>query len=312
MRVVFLGQDRRVWKGLLLYLVTLGIWRRVWLHRVNKELDGHDALGLNHRLNVLLLCLPIIGPTIVTAQTASRTGRMLAGSPIRYGLPWLVYVATWVPILGNLFFIAWQQSRLNRFWAHERAHPEHGVDIDVRLDDDPAFLVELAQAVRESYHPGSRFDARKNARRERVARVAATYDSVRQERAAVRAAGGSTPVLPFLRPKLPEARQLSVTCGRCQAAFAVVQDPLHDTPLVCPKCGLHEVLPALGSDPLRKQETAAVPVLRATCPGCKAHFTGVRALKGPTRLTCPQCGRVETLAAPVPSATPSGKTSKAR
>lgn len=298
MRVVFLGQDRRVWKGLLLYLITFGIWRRVWLYRVNKELDGHDALGLNHRLNVVLLCLPLIGPTIVTAQTATRTGRMLTGSPIRYGIPWLVYLATWVPILGNLFFIAWQQSRLNQFWVHERAHPEHGVDIDVRLDDDPAFLVELAQAVKDSYHPGSRFDARKNARRERAARVAAHYASVRQERAAVRAAGGSTPVLPFLRPRLPDVRQLSVTCGRCQTPFEVTQDPLHDTPLVCPKCGLNEVLPALASDVLRKQEAAAVPVLRAKCPDCKTQFTGVRALKGPTRLACPNCGRVETLAAP--------------
>lgn len=300
MRVVFLGQDRRVWKGLLLYLITFGIWRRVWLYRVNKELDGHDALGLRHGLTVFLLCLPVLGPTIVTAQTAGRTHRMLTGSPVSYGPPVLVYLATWVPILGNLVFIAWQQSRLNRFWAHERAHPEHGVEIDVRLEDDPAFLVELAQAVRDSYHPGSRFDARKNARRERMARRVAAYASIRQERAAVRAAGGSTPVLPFLRPRLPDVRQLNVTCGRCQTRFAVTQDPLRDTPLVCPKCGLNEVLPAVGSDPLRQRESAAVPVLRATCPSCKASFTGVRALKGPTLLTCPQCGRAETLPAPKP------------
>ena len=302
MRVVFLGQDRRVWKGLLLYLVTLGIWRRVWLYRVTKELDGHDALGLRHGLNIVLLCLPMVGPTIVTAQTAARTGRMLLGSPVRYGLPPLVYLATWVPILGNLAFIAWEQSRLNRFWAHERAHPERGVEIDVRLDDDPVFLVELDQAVRDSYHPGSRFDARRNARRQRKRARVAGYQSIRQERAAVRAAGGSTPVLPFLRPRLPEMRQLKVTCGRCDTPFAVTQDPLRDTPLVCPKCGLHEVLPALASDPLGKQEAAAVPVLRATCPGCKTKFTGVRALKGPTVLTCPQCGHAERLPPPQPVA----------
>lgn len=302
MRVVFLGQDRRVWKGLLFYLVTFGIWRRVWLYRINKELDGHDALGLRHGVNVVLLCLPIVGPTIVTAQTAARTGRMLTGSPVRYGLPWLVYLATWVPILGNLFFIAWEQSRLNRFWAHERAHPEHGVEIDVRLEDDPAFLIELGQAIRDSYHPGSRFDTRKIARRERMRARVAGYQSIRQERAAVRAAGGSTPVLPFLRPRLPEVRQLKVTCGRCDTPFAVTQDPLHDTPLLCPKCGLNEVLPALASDALGKPEAAAMPVLRATCPQCKTKFTGVRALKGPTVLTCPQCGRAEHL--PPPQAVP--------
>lgn len=300
-RVVFVGQDRRVWRCLVLYLVTFGIWRRVWLYRVNKELDGHDALGLRHGLNVVLLCLPVIGPSIVTAQTAVRTRRMLTASDIRYGAPWAVYLATWVPILGNLFFIAWEQSRLNRFWAVERAHPEHGVEIDVRLEQDPAFLVELAKAVKESYHPGSRFDSKKVARREALRQRMASYEVVRKERAAVRAAGGSTPVLPWRRPKLPEVRQLKVTCGRCDTAFQVSQDPLLDTPLVCPKCGLHEVLPALASDPLRK-EKAAVPVLRATCPSCRTEFTGVRALTGPTVLTCPGCGRAETLAAPAVAA----------
>lgn len=300
MRIVFLGQDRRVWRCLVLYLVTLGIWRRVWLHRVNKELDGHDALGLRHGLNAFLLCLPVGGPTVVTAQTAARTARMLRGSGIPYGRPWLVYLATLVPILGNLFFIAWQQGRLNRFWAQERQHPEHGVEVDVRLDDDPAFLVELGKAVRESYHPGSRFDTRKLARREAMRRRLEAYGSVRRERAAVRAAGGSTPVLPWLRPKVPELRVLRVTCGRCEARFEATQDPLLETPLVCPSCGLAEVLPALASDPLRKADPAAVPVLRATCPSCKASFTGVRNLHGPTVLTCPKCGRAETLQPPAP------------
>lgn len=301
MRVVFVGQTRTIWKALVLYLVTFGIWRRVWLYRVNKELDGHEALGLNHRFHVVLLCLPLIGPTIVTAQTAGRTGRMLTGSGIPYGIPAVVYLATWIPLLGNLFFIAWQQTRLNRFWAHERAHPEHGIEVDVKLDDDPAFLVELAQAVKDSYHPGSRFDSGKAARREAMQRRMQSLAEIRQERAAVRAAGGSTPVLPFLRPKLPSLRVLKVTCGRCAVAFEVAQDPLHDTPLVCPSCGLQEVLPALRSDALRKPETAAVPVLKVKCPQCKTAFTGVRNLRGPTRLTCPKCGRAETLAAPTPA-----------
>ncbi len=303
MRVVFVGQTRTVWKALILYLVTFGIWRRVWLYRVNKELDGHEALGLRHTLNVVLLCLPVIGPSIVTAQTAVRTGRMLSGSGIPYGMPWLVYLATWVPIAGNLFFISWEQGRLNRFWAQERQHPEHGIEVDVQLDNDPAFLIELGRAVKESYHPGSRFDQNKLKRRESWQRRAQAMGDIRQERAAVRAAGGSTPVLPFLRPRLPELRLLKITCGRCATPFEVTQDPMYDTPLVCPKCGLDEVLPALRGDPLRPQ-SAAVPVLKATCPQCKTKFTGVRSLVGPTRLTCPQCGRAETLPAPAPTTTP--------
>jgi predicted nucleic acid-binding Zn ribbon protein len=299
-RVVFVGRDRIVWRQLVLYVVTLGIYRRVWLYRVNKELDGHEALGLKHGLNAFLLCLPVLGPAYVGFQTALRTHRMLAGSGLKYGQPVLVGLTNVVPILGTLFFLPWTQTRLNRFWAAERAHPEHGVEIDVRLDDDPLFLIELGKALRDSYHPGSRFDSGKASRRERMDQRRESYRAVRQERAAVRAAGGSTPLLPWLRPRLPDARILHVTCGRCDTRFDITQDPFHDTPVICPNCKLSEVIPSLKGDPLRGKEQAAVPVLQARCPQCKSSFTGVRNLHGPTVLTCPTCGRQDTLPAPPP------------
>lgn len=303
MRVVFVGRDRVVWRQMVLQLVTLGIYRRVWLYRVNKELDGHEALGLKHGLNAVLLCLPILGPAVVAYQTAVRSERMLQGSPVKFGKGWLVWLLGFLlPILGPYLYIAWTQSRLNRFWAAERSSPEHGVEIDVAIRDDPAFLIELGKAVRDSYHPGSRFDERKRARREAMARRTEAIRSVRQERAAVRSAGGSTPVLPWLRPRLPEPRMLHVTCGRCETRFDVAQDPLVDTPVVCPNCKLSEVLPSLKGDPLRGNEPAAVPVLHVTCPRCKTKFTGVRSLRGPTLLTCPKCGRQETLAPQAPLA----------
>lgn len=303
-RVVFVGRDRIIWRQMVLQVVTLGIYRRVWLHRVNKELDGHEALALNHRLNAVLLCLPLIGPAIVGLQTALRTSRMLQGSGLKFGSPYLIWAATVVPLLGTSLFVAWTQSRLNRFWAQERASPERGVEIDVALDDDPQFLVELGKALRDSYHPGSRFDERKRERREAYRQRAEAYRSVRGERAAVRAAGGTTPVLPWMRPRLPETRLLHVTCGRCETRFDVTQDPLVDTPVVCPSCKLNEVLPSLKGDPLRGKEKAAVPVLQVRCPSCKAAFTGVRNLHGPTSLTCPTCGREEVLPAPTLQAEP--------
>ena len=300
MRVVFVGQDRVVWRRLVAYVLTLGIARRTWLYRVNKELDGHQALGLDHRLNAFLLCLPILGPSFVTWQTARRTRRMLEGSGIRYGRPGWLWAATLVPILGNLFFIAWQQSRLNRFWAQERASPGRGIEVDLDLSGDPAFLVELGAALKESYRPGSRFERRKRARQARVERARRSWAEVRRERAAVRAAGGSTPLLPWLRPKAPEARMLHITCGRCETRFDARQDPTVDTPLVCPKCGMAEVIPGLHSDPLQRPEPAAVPAVQATCPQCKSVFHAVRNLAGPTPLKCPTCGREETLAQPQP------------
>ncbi len=298
MRVVFVGRQRVVWKRLLLYLATFGITRRVWLYRIEKELDGHQALALRHKLNVALLCLPILGPSFVTARAAKHTGTMLKGSGFAYG-PWfLVYMATWVPILGNLFFIGWTQDRLNKFWVEERKHPEHGVEIDLDLSDDPKFLVELQEALKDSMEAGSRFDRAKARRRERIQGVRARWDAVQEERLAVRAAGGSTPVRPWKRPERPAKRKMHVTCGQCANRFDVVHDPVTETVLHCPKCGLHEVLPGLASDPFAPKEKAAYAVVKAQCPDCATAFETQRVLDGPTPLVCPGCGRADELPAP--------------
>jgi DNA-directed RNA polymerase subunit RPC12/RpoP len=311
-RVVFVGRSRVIWRRLLLYVITLGISRRVWLYRINKELDGHEALALRHGLNLVLLCLPIVGPTIVTFQTARRTRSMLAGSGIPYGPPALVWAATLVPILGNLFFIVWEQSRLNRFWAQERGSTAHGVEVDIDLSQDPGFVVELGRALKESYHAGSRFDARKNARRARWQARSQRLRTAREERLAVRAAGGSTPVLPWRRPARPAVRVLHVTCGRCQTAFDVTQDPTVDTPVVCPNCALTEVLPSLRADPLALRQPATVPTVKVACPQCGTQFQAVRNLSGPTPLRCPSCGRADELPAPSAATGPPAKARKTK
>ncbi|HUR61571.1 MAG TPA: hypothetical protein VM286_04325 [Candidatus Thermoplasmatota archaeon] len=307
MQVVFVGRNRVVWRRLLLYVVTLGISRRIWLYRVNKELDGHEALALRHGLNLFLLCLPLVGPSIVTFQTARRTRAMLAGSGIPYGDPTLVWAATLVPILGNLFFIAWEQTRLNRFWVQERGNTAHGIEVDLDLSKDPGFVVELGRALRESYYAGSRFDVRKNARKARWQARTANVKLARQERVAVRAAGGSTPVLPWRRPERPALRLLHITCGRCAHAFDVTQDPTVETPVVCPNCELTEVLPSLRADPLAKPQAAQVAAVKVQCPQCETRFSVVRNLAGPTPLACPSCGRADELPAPAAAAPAAGQ-----
>ncbi|MEK6985602.1 MAG: hypothetical protein AABX89_04385 [Candidatus Thermoplasmatota archaeon] len=301
MRVVFVGQTRAAWKRVVLYLITFGIARRTWLYRVNKELDGHDALGLNHRLNLFLLCLPVGGPTVVTLFTARRAQAMLAGSGIRHGNGVLLWVATLVPILGNCFYIAWEQSRLNRYWAAERASVGHGIEIDVELSNDPAFLIELGEALKQSRYAGSRFDEGRERRKANRAARRATYASIRDDRAAVRAAGGSTPILPWLRPDAPAPRTLHITCGRCRTAFDVAQDPTVETRILCPNCSLSEVIPSLSADTLAPTTPDQLPILRVGCPNCGTKFSTPRSLTGATTLTCPACGRSDTLAAPEPA-----------
>lgn len=328
MRVVFVGHVRPVGKALLLYPLTLGISRRVWLHRVNRELDGHQALGLNHRLHAAMLAAPLaaialfvillsagvalpwsaavaaavwLPSTVVTALTARRTARMLEGSGLRYGPWWLLWAATWVPVAGPMFFIAWEQTRLNRFWQYERGHPEHGIEVDLDLTSDPGYVAAMRQALRASYHAGSRFDRRRERRREVLRAVGTRWDGVQEERRAVRAAGGSTPVLPWRRPRPAPTVLLRVRC-QCDHRFEVRRDPYAAVVVHCPKCGRSEVLPGLADDPLAPPQKGAYAVVRAECPDCGQAFSVPRNLHGPTPLVCPSCGRQDELPAPRPAA----------
>lgn len=259
MRVVFVGRDRVVWKRIVLYVLTLGISRRIWLYRVNKEVDGHAALGIDHKLNLFLLCLPIIGPFIVQCQTTGRLNSDLqSDAGLKYGPTWALCLLGLIPIVGNGFYIGWTQDRLNRYWAFERDNPQHGIDIDVGLEQEKQFRVAIEKARLESYEAGSRFDRRKRDRQERWRARIAPLQTVGEERRKAREEGGSTPVLPWRSPNHLEKRQLTITCN-CGHQFKKTTDWSDDLPIKCPKCGQEEVLHGL----LSKIDVAAMDALAA-------------------------------------------------
>lgn len=267
---------------------------------MNKEVDGHAALGLNHTPTVLLLCLPIFGPGIVTAQTAHRLNTYLQTElDLKYGPTWALSLTSLVPILGPMFFQLWTQSRMNLYWDHERDNPAHAIDITQGLDKDAGFKARVDAAQEASRIAGSRTDGRWEQTKKRIASSGDTLSEVRTQRRQVRAAGGSTPVLPWLRPKTPASRLLHITCGDCAMAFDAKQDPFTETPIVCPKCGVQEVLPSLRGDDLRtRREHVNVASIAVDCPQCSTTFHALRNLHGATAIACYECGKTGSVPAP--------------
>jgi predicted RNA-binding Zn-ribbon protein involved in translation (DUF1610 family) len=103
-------------------VLTLGIYGKVWLVRINREMDGHERFRLNFAKLWILVLLPLITPLIVKWQTLHRLDKALRHqvtlAPPNPKLLWLVSL---VPILGTVVWVSWTQSLLNRHWLwHKR------------------------------------------------------------------------------------------------------------------------------------------------------------------------------------------------
>ena len=123
-------------------------------------------------------------------------------------------------------------------------NPQHGIDIDVGLEEDKDYLVKLEKARQQSYEAGSRFDRRKRERQERWRARIAPLETIGEERRQVREQGGSTPILPWRRPQPLERRLLHVTC-QCEHKFDVETDWREQVTITCPSCKREETLRGL-------------------------------------------------------------------
>jgi colicin import membrane protein len=121
---LFLGRQRQPWKLLLFQLLTLGIYGRVYLYKVMREFDGHEALFLDRRPYILLLILPFVGPLLVKRKIAGIAEDAIhhdVTTP-RFSRRKLTWFA-WIP-LAPLFHMELQRI-LNHHWGM------HAKEVDV-------------------------------------------------------------------------------------------------------------------------------------------------------------------------------------
>jgi hypothetical protein len=62
---VYVGRSRHRVRIAIYQILTLGVYGRVWMYKLLREFDGHEALFLDRRPYVPLLVLPIVGPFFV-------------------------------------------------------------------------------------------------------------------------------------------------------------------------------------------------------------------------------------------------------
>jgi len=118
-----LGRQRHPLKILLFQLLTLGIYGRVYLYKILREFDGHEALFLDRRPYIPLLILPFVGPLLVKRKITAILVDLIHHDvttprfkPRRLGL------FAWIPFVP-LFHMDLQRV-LNHHWSMHRKELE--------------------------------------------------------------------------------------------------------------------------------------------------------------------------------------------
>jgi Na+/proline symporter len=119
-----LGQQRGIGFGILLYIVTLGIYGWYWIFKTMDEIRNHVGEGLG---GVLGLVIWILLNPIMAFVTPSEVGRMYARDD--RAAPITGWTGLWLFPFGFLVIpaIVWfvkVQGALNRYWeskASQRA-----------------------------------------------------------------------------------------------------------------------------------------------------------------------------------------------
>ena len=115
-----LGQPRGIGFGILLFIVTLGIYSLYWVFKTQDEVKEHSGIGVG---GVLGLVIWILVSPISWFLIPSEIGKMHQADGRE--APFTGWTGLWVllPIIGGIVWFVKIQGALNRYWESKAAAP---------------------------------------------------------------------------------------------------------------------------------------------------------------------------------------------
>jgi len=108
-----LGQSRGIGFGILLFIITLGIYSLYWVFKTQDEVKEHSGIGVG---GVLGLVIWILVSPISWFLIPSEIGKMYQADGRE--APFTGWTGLWVllPIIGGIVWFVKIQGALNRYW----------------------------------------------------------------------------------------------------------------------------------------------------------------------------------------------------
>ena len=113
-----LGQPRGIGFGILLFIVTLGIYGIYWAYKTQEEVKQHSGIGVG---GVLGLVIWIVVNPVSWFLIPSEIGNMYKADGREP--PFTGWTGLWVllPIIGGIVWFVKIQGALNRYWESKAA-----------------------------------------------------------------------------------------------------------------------------------------------------------------------------------------------
>lgn len=112
-----LGQPRGIGFGILLAIVTLGIYTLYWVFKTQEEVKEHSSIGVG---GVLGLVIWIVVSPVTWFLIPSEVGKMYRADGRE--APFTGWTGLWLllPIVGMFVWFIKVQGALNRYWESEQ------------------------------------------------------------------------------------------------------------------------------------------------------------------------------------------------
>ena len=113
-----LGQSRGIGFGILLFIITLGIYSLYWVFKTQDEVKEHSGIGVG---GVLGLVIWILVSPISWFLIPSEIGKMHQADGRE--APFTGWTGLWLllPIIGGIVWFVKIQGALNRYWESKAA-----------------------------------------------------------------------------------------------------------------------------------------------------------------------------------------------
>lgn len=115
-----LGQQRGIGFGILMFIITLGIYSLYWVFKTQEEVKEHSGQGVG---GVLGLVIALVVGVVTWFLVPSEVGKMYQRDGRE--APFTGWTGLWLllPIIGAFVWFIKVQGALNRYWESRSAGP---------------------------------------------------------------------------------------------------------------------------------------------------------------------------------------------